>query len=138
MARREWRDSINRPRLPLTTSDVLPLFPDEVSLSLYLSLSSVFLSLEASGALGEHDPLALHAGCPLRAQGGGESTGRAEPYKWIANHWIEVADDLAGDAQLTAYFDRKLSQSAARDGGDSKSAKKSGRRKRGGKRKGEL
>ena len=96
------------------------------------------MSLEASGALGEHDPLALHAGCPLRAQGGGESTGRAEPYKWIANHWIEVADDLAGDAQLTAYFDRKLSQSAARDGGDSKSAKKSGRRKRGGKRKGEL
>jgi hypoxia-inducible factor prolyl 4-hydroxylase len=69
---------------------------------------------EQSGALGENDPLSMHAGCPLRKAAGscfgcepgeeqddadgedGESGGGGGSggSKWIANHWIEAAENL--------------------------------------------
>jgi hypothetical protein len=125
-----------------TEADTLRVRPTKGSALLWYN----HLVDQESGALGEHDSLSLHAGCPLRLASQSdkacfgcedkkqdvESTGE-KPYKWIANHWIEAANDIADDVQLAASLASKPSPSGGNKGG-----RKSGRRKRGGKNKGEL
>ena len=87
--------------------------------------------------------MSLHAGCPLRASVENEdSAEHANPseklqHKWIANHWIEVADDLADDWQLATTLGSRQSRKLGKERGHGV-GKRSGRRKRTDKAKGEL
>ena len=85
-----------------------------------------------AGALGASEPLAMHAGCPLRAEPAEpcfgcepEEMGEAEeePVKWIANHWIEASDDPAEDLDLAETLRQRAGQKA-------REKKKGGRRGR--------
>ena len=81
---------------------------------------------ETTGTLGELDPLALHAGCPLHEN---EESGE-ERDKWIANHWLEASEEPVDDEALATHL-------ASLDGktmGKRKGRK--GRRKGAGKRQG--
>ena len=85
-----------------------------------------------TGALGASEPLAMHAGCPLRAEPcfgcEPEEMGEAEeePVKWIANHWIEASNDPAEDLDLAETLRQRAGEKA-------REKKKGGRRGRKGK-----
>lgn len=123
-----------------TATDVLRVRPAKGSALLWYNH---FVD-EESGALGEQDSLSLHAGCPVQmssesdqacfgcegAEKDVEALGEKQ-HKWIANHWIEAANDLADDVKLAASL-------ASKPNPGNKGGRKSGRRKRGDKGKNEL
>ena len=66
---------------------------------------------EPDGSLGSVDLLSMHGGCRIKTAEGDRdrhTEGDREREKWVANHWIEVSEDLGEDVAETERLTRML------------------------------